>query len=524
MSDTNNIYTTITAPQLTDTKYGENLDTQFNNINSNFTKLGSGAFTKGDKGDSTKAYRLSITTDSRDIYDKNHYIEGILAQAIYVGLKRLLPENAFNYPIGSEPEINVTVIVNRVDNEDILKEFWTRYKNKRLPWEGSVVCHDHFKSNLIEVMPFFYIDKKFYSENLNIPKGEKDKTGIYTFNELSDRDGLIITFTQNNIQQSIYYDTNKETWCWALGNNETGIPIYQKTIDDKLLVPWGKDNTYHALYNTKGNDEGDSDVGRPNSLAISPCKQNPDGTWYAINLPGWPNEPDNPKTYPELKLDGYYLVHCRKLVGFTGYFTKLSSSICNLGNINTENITVSKTNTTNGNITIGGNLIVKAGKILNNSGSIESHAIWGDEVRGKTVEVASDGTLNVNKTATLNVNGKSTFNGNADFNGNATFKGNATFNHNMTISMGGTIYGGLTVDDVTIRPNSTVNINHNSVVNIDENVDTIYQRDSNLIIDDGAILNIKGECKMSILGQDPDDLQEFLIQVNNRLNALESKK
>lgn len=217
MSDTNNIYTTITAPQLTDTKYGENLDTQFNNINSNFTKLGSGAFTKGDKGDSTKAYRLSITTDSRDIYDKNHYIEGILAQAIYVGLKRLLPENAFNYPIGSEPEINVTVIVNRVDNEDILKEFWTRYKNKRLPWEGSVVCHDHFKSNLIEVMSFFYIDKKFYSENLNIPKGEKDKTGIYTFNELSDRDGLIITFTQNNIQQSIYYDTNKETWCWALG-------------------------------------------------------------------------------------------------------------------------------------------------------------------------------------------------------------------------------------------------------------------------------------------------------------------
>lgn len=472
MSDTNNIYTTITAPQLTDTKYGENLDTQFNNINNNFIKLGSGAFTKGNKGDSTRAYRLSITTDSRNIYDEAHYIEGILAQAIYEGLKRLLPENAFNYTIGSEPEINVTVIVNRVDNEDILKEFWVTYKGNKqsTPWESSLMCYDHFKSNLIEVMPFFYIDKKFYSENLNIPKGEKDKTGIYTFNELSDRDGLIITFIQNNIQQSIYYDNSKETWCWALGDNETGIPIYQQTINDQLLVPWGKDNTYHAIYNTTGKDEADPNVGRPNSLAISPCKQNPDGTWYVINLPGWPVEPTNPKTYPELKLDGYYLVHCRRLVGFTGYFDLLSTVRANASNITTRNITISKTNDTNGNITIEGNITadgninVKNGKILNNSGGIESHTIWGDEVRGKKVEVSSGGTLNVNKTATLNVHGESTFNG-----------------------------------DVTVAT-SNFNINNDST------------------------LTIKGDFNMPILGQDPEDLQNFLIQVNNRLNALESKK
>ena len=419
MSDTNNIYTTITAPQLTDTKYGENLDTQFNNINNNFTKLGSGAFTKGNKGDSTRAYRLSITTDSRNIYDEAHYIEGILAQAIYEGLKRLLPENAFNHTIGSEPEINVTVIVNRVDNEDILKEFWVTYKGNKqsTPWESSLICYDHFKSNLIEVMPFFYIDKKFYSENLNIPKGEKDKTGIYTFNELSDRGGLVITFIQNNIQQSIYYDNSKETWCWALGDNETGIPIYQQTINDQLLVPWGKDNTYHAIYNTTGRDEADKDIGRPNSLAISPCKQNPDGTWYVINLPGWPVEPTNPKTYPELKLDGYYLVHCRRLIGFTGYFDQLSTV-----RVDTSNITISKTNDTNGNITIEGNITangninVKKGKILNNSGGIESHTIWGDEVRGKKVEVSSDGTLNVN--------GKSTFNDDVNVATTLTIKGN----------------------------------------------------------------------------------------------------
>ena len=158
-------------------------------------------------------------------------------------------------------------------------------------------------------------------------------------------------------------------------------------------------------------------------------------------MPGWPVEPTNPKTYPELKLDGYYLVHCRRLVGFTGYFNLLSTSRVDASNITTRNITISKTNDTNGNITVDGNINVENGKILNNSGSIESHTIWGDEVRGRKVEVPSDGTLNVN--------GKSTFNGNATF---------------------------------------------------------------------------KGDFNMPILGQDPEDLRQFLIQVNNRLNALESKK
>lgn len=437
MSDTNNIYTTITAPQLTDTKYGENLDTQFNNINSNFTKLGSGAFTKGDKGDSTKAYRLEITDKVKEAY-KDDYKKGIIAQAIYMGLDQ---DGLGPIPISKDTKIEVSVIINDIENP-ILKSFWSSYVKGDTSWEKSKNYLSDLQNILIDIIPFFYIDKKFYSENLNMPKGEKDKTGIYTFNKLFNRDGLIITFTQNNIQQSIYYDNSKETWCWALGDNETGIPIYQRIIDDKLLIPWGKDNTYHALYNTTGKDEAGDGVGRLNSLAISPCKQNPDGTWHVINLPGWPNEPDNPKTYPELKLDGYYLVHCRRLVGFTGYFNILSASRVDTSNITTKNITISKTNDTDGNITIKGNITadgdinVKNGKILNNSGSIESHAIWGDRVRGKTVEVAPDGTLNVNKTATLNVNGKSTFNGNADFNGETTFNGSTYMTSNLSVQAG----------------------------------------------------------------------------------------
>lgn len=362
MSDTNNIYTTITVPQLTDTKYGENLDTQFNNINNNFTKLGSGAFTKGNKGDSTRAYRLSITTDSRNIYDEAHYIEGILAQAIYEGLKRLLPENAFNYPIGSEPEINVTVIVNRVDNEYILKEFWVTYKGNKqsTPWGSSLMCYDHFKSNLIEVMPFFYIDKKFYSENLNIPKGEKDKTGIYTFNELSDRDGLVITFIQNNIQQSIYYDNSKETWCWALGDNETGIPIYP-TYKDRILKPYGKDlSVHHCYYMSKvEHAEGTSEY----TLHISPYNGNTSVTDLTC----------------QIYLDKYHSVHARRFISTSSWASDMRSNMIVVVKKEGDNAGLTGNILAEGNITAKGNLIV---------------------------------------------HGKGTFNGDTAFNGNATFKGN----------------------------------------------------------------------------------------------------
>lgn len=471
MSDTNNTYTEIKVPQLTDSKYGENLEAQFNNINSNFTKLGSGAFTKGDKGDSVNAYRLDITDKVKETY-KDDYKKGIIAQAIYMGLDQ---DGLGPMPISKDTKIEVSVIINDIENS-ILKSFWSLYVADQTPWSASKNLLSAVENILIDIMPFFYIDKNFYSENLNLPKDKKDKTGIYTFENISARPELRILFTQNRIQQSIYYDNSKGTWCWSLGDNETGIPIYKQTIDNQLLVPWGKDNTYHALYNTTGMDY--SDTGRPNSLAISPCKQNPDGTWSVIDLPTYPGEPTNPKNYPELKLDGYYLVHCRRLEGFEGYLEKLSSH-----KFNTNTITISKTNATDGNITVGGNItangdiIVNTGTIRNNEGSIQSRNIWGDNVRCNLIEVKAGGTVNITENATLNINKNAILK--VDGNGALNVNGRINFNDNVYVN-----------NDLEIRNDLTVN----------------------------RIIS------MPILQSQAEDLGAFLTQVNNRLNALEAKK
>lgn len=418
MSDTNNIYTTITAPQLTDTKYGENLDTQFNNINSNFTKLGSGAFTKGDKGDSTKAYRLEITDKVKEVY-KDDYKKGIIAQAVYMGLDQ---DGLGPIPISKDTKIEVSVIINDIENP-ILKGFWSLYVEGKTSWEKSKIYLSDLQNILIDIMPFFYIDKKFYSENSNIPKGEKDKTGIYTFNKLFNRDGLIIIFTQNNIQQSIYYDNSKETWCWALGNNETGIPIYK----DRILKPYGKDlSVHHCYYMSKvEHAEGTSEY----TLHISPYNGNTSVTDLTC----------------QIYLDDYHSVHASRFISTSSWSNEMRSNM----------IVVVKKEDDNDGLT---------GNILAERNITAKGDLTGDNVRGNLIEVKPGGTLNINKNATLKVDGKSTFN-----------------------------------DDVNVA-NSNFNIN------------------------DDSTLTIEGICNIPILDQSPQDLQNFLIEVNNRLNALESKK
>lgn len=397
MSDTNNIYTTITAPQLTDTKYGENLDTQFNNINSNFTKLGSGAFTKGDKGDCTKAYRLEITDKVKEAY-KDDYKKGIIAQAIYMGLDQ---DGLGPIPISKDTKIEVSVIINDIENP-ILKGFWSLYVEGKTSWEKSKIYLSDLQNILIDIIPFFYIDKKFYSENLNMPKGEKDKTGIYTFNKLFNRDGLIIIFTQNNIQQSIYYDNSKETWCWALGNNETGIPIYP-TYKDRILKPYGKDlSVHHCYYMSKvEHAEGTSEY----TLHISPYNGNTSVTDLTC----------------QIYLDDYHSVHARRFISTSSWATDMRSNM----------ITAVKKKDDNAGLT---------GNILAERNITAKGDLTGDNVRGNLIEVKSGGTvnitenatLNINKNATLKVDGKSTFN-DITINGKTTFNGNTYMTSNLSV-------------------------------------------------------------------------------------------
>ena len=391
MSDTNNIYAEIKAPQLSDAKYGDNLDSQFNNINSNFTKIGSSAFTRGDKGDSVNAYRLEITDKIKETY-KEDYKKGIIAQAIYMGLDQ---DGLGLVPISGDTKIEVSVIINDIENLE-LKNFWSLYVSGLAPWSRITNLLSSFENILIDIMPFFYIDKNFYSETSNIPKNAIDKTGIYTFKEISSRTELRILFTQNPISQSIYYDTNKETWCWALGSNQTKIPIYKQTYDDKILIPWGDDkDTYHAMYVYKGTDEGT----RKDSLAISPYRKDEKGQWKAIH---W-NTSDESSTWPELNLDNYYLVHANKFRAPSAYITSITSSSIWGDTVRANNIDINKTkNGEGGNLKVEGKMTVN-GDIANNTGGITSYTVYGDIMNCKRLSVGSEELKN----GEFNIYGKS---------------------------------------------------------------------------------------------------------------------
>ena len=372
MSDTNNIYAEIKAPQLSDAKYGDNLDSQFNAINSNFTKIGSSAFIRGDKGDSVRAYNLII---KKGIPTTDDAVEGTLTYAIYKGLEDM---GLFSI---ENTQIPVQVIVDEGNITYIneIKSNWEKSKKDESFWTNSDTgIPSTLEGNWYNIIPFFYLDQKIYSENGILDTNHKDLTGMYTFKRAAyvPGKGTQIQFDQNPISQSIYYDTNKETWCWALGSNKTDIPIYKQTYDDKILIPWGDDkDTYHAMYVYKGIDEGT----RENSLSISPYRKNKNDQWEAVK---W-HTTDETSTWPELNLDNYYLVHANRVSASSGYFGTLSSQ-----RFYTEDII------STGNITAEGNIIVENGQILNNSGSIESRAIWGDIIGSKKINITKkdDGT------------------------------------------------------------------------------------------------------------------------------------
>lgn len=375
MSDTNNIYAEIKAPQLSDAKYGDNLDSQFNNINSNFTKIGSSAFTRGDKGDSVRAYNLII---KEGIPTTDDAVEGTLAYAIYKGLEDL---GLFSIK-GTQIPVQVIVDEGNIPYINDIKSNWEEFKNDESFWINSDTgIPSTLQGNWYNIIPFFYLDQKIYSENSILDSEHKDLTGVYTFKESAYviGKGTQIQFTQNPISQSIYYDTNKETWCWSLGSNKTQIPIYKQIVDDKILIPWGDDKeTYHAMYVYEGKDEGT----RKNSLKISPYRKNKDDQWEAIK---W-DSTDEASTWPELNLDNYYLVHGYRFVASTGYFMVLYGKSLSFNSITANDLTV------NGKLTNAGT-----------NCRIVSSNIWGDAVRSDLIEVSAKGKLNINGQSNIRI-------------------------------------------------------------------------------------------------------------------------
>ena len=74
MSDVLSILKTIEAPNLTESNYGENIQQQFENIDSNFQKLGNRDFVKGEKGADLGLEQIALFNNGLTVWHEESYM------------------------------------------------------------------------------------------------------------------------------------------------------------------------------------------------------------------------------------------------------------------------------------------------------------------------------------------------------------------------------------------------------------------------------------------------------------------
>lgn len=232
MSDTNR-YTKIEIPNLDESKYGENLSTQFNNINNNFARLSTGDFMKGEAGDSIEFIKITFENiknhitkkEDKDI-DKTNTIQWLLINNIK--LQILYDTGLFNIDNNSNNIIISDICV--ICKKGIL--------NQNIDKPNDVIF-DLIKD--IYISPIYIFNTKISDDakNNNITQiKDEQKNNINTYNDFTCVYMYNITeFIKNAmpvfgirsskhlISNSAYFDRGKNCICWRINGYNTGIPI-----------------------------------------------------------------------------------------------------------------------------------------------------------------------------------------------------------------------------------------------------------------------------------------------------------
>lgn len=203
--------TTIQAPKLNSSEYGNNLESQFRSINDNFMKLSNYNFTKGEDGKSIKI----ITYDVGKNGSSTHIA------AIKEALK-----NRYNELHGTGGK----------SYDDMNSDFAeANIKTAESLFDMDLEDNQNLKIHLISdsekivgSLPFVYIDMRFHQENVvdvisahpDLYENAIDLTCVMYFNE-NGKVNVIDNFP------TLYYDkdaTDESTLCWRFYGQNTGIP------------------------------------------------------------------------------------------------------------------------------------------------------------------------------------------------------------------------------------------------------------------------------------------------------------
>ena len=255
MSDTSFPYKSIQYSDLTSSGYGKGVNEMVNNINSNFEKLANYDFHKGAPGQNIKAITIKLDETSTDDFEnilKNMCVKGfkkslgifdIVDNVKPLDLNIDIPiiPNRPSRPINYFDGLKCIVIINEFsDNEK--DEFIGEYKTAGWFRDDLLVSGNveefinKWKSKLIGVLPFIYLDKNIYSKNVdftNLSKSIIDQSGFYKSAEISGKNttGQItlaefpyFKFEKDASFPTIYYDDNAKSFCWKFGEIETGVP------------------------------------------------------------------------------------------------------------------------------------------------------------------------------------------------------------------------------------------------------------------------------------------------------------
>lgn len=172
---------TISAPELGSPSYGDNIQTQFGNIDKNFKQIVEGEYLKGQSGDLVMLEEINLNSNS-DICVEFYRFLGSLFNGEDV-------ENG----IGNEnPSINSSKLymIYTFNQENGEKEYKTS-------------------------LPYTFLDPRFNPVTTNTPKTKEDKSCIIVYNG--------IEFVSYKAFPNIYFNDDLNEFCWKINNIETSL-------------------------------------------------------------------------------------------------------------------------------------------------------------------------------------------------------------------------------------------------------------------------------------------------------------
>lgn len=267
MSNTNFLHT-IVAPNLTDSNFGQSIQTQFENINTNFQRLVSAAYLSGQDGNDVvvndvpiyneKITVEDITNNTVSIYDTIDVINEFLnvddvnyefviandADDKYAFLYSILQQAVFT-DFGLQLVATIFGDLGDVLNNEDLEGLFPSYSDtNKYPIWLAFVCNPFVRmfaihdidtdtiTNICATQLYYFYDARIGSIQLLDDKESAnnfiDYTSFVTISSERNDDGDYVingTYTMSKSQDlpTLYYDNDAQEFCWKMNGIETNI-------------------------------------------------------------------------------------------------------------------------------------------------------------------------------------------------------------------------------------------------------------------------------------------------------------